>query len=360
MFAPTPYLSWARRFYGQVRFDLATSGITTVSRAELGDPPDAWMDDPGGWLRLREAIARYNDVSPLEVVSTLGTSHALWLAYATLAGPGDDIVVEEPAYEPLLVAAQSVGARVVRFAREPREGFGIDPDRLSRAITPRTRLVAVTNLHNPSGVRARDEDLRAAARLLEARGGFLLVDEVYAPFDDLVDSSGTFRGSARRLGPNVLAVGSLTKCYGLGPHRVGWILAPAEVAAHAEDSITTSCGWLPLSHAHVGVHAFARLGALADRSRELLSGKRARVAAWATERGLGWSAPAEGLFGFVTLPGAADLTPAIEAAARDHEILVAPGAFFGIPNGFRLSWSASSATLEEGLGRLSDCLGRWR
>jgi aspartate/methionine/tyrosine aminotransferase len=360
MFAPTPYLSWARRFFGRVRFDLATSGISTVSRAELGDPPDAWMDDPGAWTRLREAIARYSGVQPLEVVSTLGTSHALWLAYATLAGPGDDIVVEEPAYEPLLVAARSVGARVVRFAREPREGFAIDPDRISRAITPRTRLVAVTNLHNPSGVRARDEDLRAAARLLDARGGFLLVDEVYAPFDEFVDANGTFRGSARRLGPNVLAVGSLTKCYGLGPHRIGWILAPAEVAAHAEDSITTSCGWLPLSHAHVGVHAFGRLVALADRSRDLLSGKRARVAAWATERGLGWSAPVEGLFGFVTVPGAADLTPAIEAAARDHEVLVAPGAFFGIPGGFRLSWSASSATLEEGLERLSDCLGRWR
>jgi aspartate/methionine/tyrosine aminotransferase len=309
---------------------------------------------------MREAIARYNDVSPVEVVPALGTSHALWLAYATLANPGDEIVVEEPAYEPLLVAAKSVGARVVRFAREPREGFAVDPDRISRAITPRTRLVAVTNLHNPSGVRARDEDLQAAARLLDAHGGFLLVDEVYAPFDELVDSEGTFRGSARRLGPNVLAVGSLTKCYGLGPHRIGWILAPAEVAAQAEDVVTTSCGWLPLSHAHVGVHAFARLPALAERSRDLLAGKRARVAAWATERGLGWSGPAEGLFGFVTVPGAADLTPAIEAAALDREVLVAPGAFFGIPNGFRLSWSAPSATLEEGLERLSDCLGRWR
>jgi aspartate/methionine/tyrosine aminotransferase len=360
MFAPTRYLSWARRFYGQVRFDLATSGTTVVSRVELGAPPEAWMDDAEAWLRLREAIARYNDVPPPEVVPALGTSHALWLAYAALANPGDDIVVEEPAYEPLLVAAEGVGARVVRFAREPRDGFGIDPDRIARALTPRTRLVAVTNLHNPSGVRAGDDALRATARLLDERGAFLLVDEVYAPFDDLVDAGGTFSGSARKLGPNVLAVGSLTKCYGLGPHRIGWLLAPGPVAARAEDAITGSCGILPLSHAYIGVHAFGRIPDLADRSRTLLSGKRSRVAAWVAERGLGWSAPAAGLFGFVTVPGAADLTSSIETAARDRQVLVAPGAFFGIPSGFRLSWSAPSAVLEEGLGRLSECLGQWR
>jgi DNA-binding transcriptional MocR family regulator len=117
---------------------------------------------------------------------------------------------------------------------------------------------------------------------------------------------------------------------------------------------------LPLSQTHVGVHAFGRILDLADRSRTLLSGKRSRVAAWVAERGLGWSAPAEGLFGFVTVPGAADLTCAIETAARDRQVLVAPGVFFGIPGGFRLSWSAPNAALEEGLGRLTDCLGQWR
>jgi aspartate/methionine/tyrosine aminotransferase len=318
------------------------------------------MDDPGAWPRLRETIALHNDVPLPEVVPALGTSHALWLAYATLVNPGDDILVEEPTYEPLLVAAQGMGARVLRFARDPREGFAIDPDRIARALTPRTRLVAVTNLHNPSGVRAGDELLRALARLLDERGACLLVDEVYAPFDDLVDAAGTFRGSARKLGPNVVAVGSLTKCYGLGSHRIGWLLAPGPVAARADDAITASCGMLPLLHAHVGVHAFGRIVDLAHRSRTLLSGKRSRVAAWVADHGLGWSAPAEGLFGFVTVPGSADLTLAIEAAAREREVLVAPGSFFGIPGGFRLSWSAPGSVLEEGLERLGAFLGQWR
>jgi len=356
MFAPTRYLEWARRFYGKVRFDLATSGIPTVPTSELGVDGATALDDPSGWERLRAAIARYNDVSTSEAIAALGTTHALWLAYATLTSPGDEVLVESPAYEPLVRIAEGVGARVIRFERAAQDGFALDPDRIAGAITPRTRVVAVTNLHNPTGRRATTETLVAAARVAESRGAHLLVDEVYAPFDALVDARGVFDGSARRLARNVVAVSSLTKCYGLGPHRIGWMLAPADVVARADDAITASCGMLPLPHAHGAIRALDHVGALAARSRKLLAGKRERVARWVEASGLSWSDPAEGLFGFVTVPRSSDLTPTIERAARDREVLVAAGAFFGVPNGFRLSWSIPDDRLDEGLHRLGEAL----
>ncbi len=357
MFAPTRYLEWARRFYGKVRFDLATSGMPVVPTAELGVDDALVLDDPSGWDRLREAIAHYNVVPRGEAIAALGTTHAIWLAYASLTSPGDEVLVETPGYEPLVRIAEGVGARVVRFDRDARDGFAVDPDRIARAITPRTRVVAVTTLHNPTGRRAPVDTLVAAARVCESAGAHLLVDEVYAPFDSFVDGRGVFAGSARRLAPNVVVVSSLTKCYGLGPHRIGWMLGPAELVTRAGDAITASCGMLPLSHAHAGVRAFERIGALAARSRDLLAGKRERVARWIAASGLSWSAPTEGLFGFVTVPGAGDLTPAIERAARDREVLVAAGAFFGVPNGFRLSWSVPDDRLDEGLDRLAGALG---
>ncbi|HEY8040101.1 MAG TPA: pyridoxal phosphate-dependent aminotransferase [Polyangiaceae bacterium] len=361
MFAPTRYLEWARRFYGKVRFDLATSGMPTVPLAEIGRLPDAaHLDDVSGWARLREGIAAYNDVPPDEAVAALGTTHALWLAYAALTSPGDEVLVEAPGYEPLTRIAEGVGARVATFAREPREAFALDPGRVARAMTSRTRLVAVTNLHNPSGVRASDDVLREIARAAAARGGYLLVDEVYAPFDALVDTDGVFRNSARKIAPNVVAVGSLTKCYGLGPHRIGWLLGPREVIARADDAVTAGCGMLPLSHAHLALRAFGRIGPLAVRARAALAGKRARVASWVEAQGLGWSAPEDGLFGLALVPGAGDLTAAIEAAAREHEVLVAAGAFFGVPDGFRLAWSAPNEKLEEGLARLALALPAMR
>jgi aspartate/methionine/tyrosine aminotransferase len=359
MFAPTRYLQWARRFYGKVRFDLASSGMPTVALSELGVPTGESFDDSSGSLRLREAIAAYNGVRPSEAIATLGTSHALWAAYASILRPGDDVLVEDPAYEPLIRVAEGVGARVRRFGRDSRDRFALDPERVASALTPHTRVIAITNLHNPSGARASDEALRAVANLAAAQAAYVLVDEVYAPFDALVDDSGVFQGSACKLATNIVAVSSLTKCYGLGPERIGWLLGPSDFVARAEDAITTCCGTLPLSHAHVACRAFARIGFLAERARATLIGKHGRVAAWVASHeslGLAWSAPAEGLFALVTVPDAGDLTATIEAAARDRDVLVAAGAFFGVPNGFRVAWSAHTAVLEEGLARLGEVL----
>jgi aspartate/methionine/tyrosine aminotransferase len=356
VFAPTRYLAWARRLFGQVRFDLASSGMPIVPLAELGLPDAALLDAPDGPACLRAAIARHNDVPVDEAVPAMGTSQGVWLAIAALTSPGDDVLVEDPAYEPLVRNVEGAGARVVPFVRDPADGYALDPGRVARAMTPRTRAIVVTNLHNPTGVRASEDALRAIARLAEARGAHLVVDEVYASFDDLVDASGVFRGSARRLAPNVVAVSSLTKCYGLGNLRVGWLLGPPDVARRADDAMTGALGHVPLVYANLGVHAFSRLGALATLARAILAGKRERVARWIASEGLAWSAPTAGLFGLVRVPGAGDLTPVIEQAAREREVLVAAGAFFGVPDGFRLAWSSPAPQLDEGLGRLAEVL----
>lgn len=353
MFGRTTYLEWANRHHGKVRFDFASSGVPTVPLLELGAPDVATMADPAGWVRLRDAIAAYNDVPHEEAISALGTTHALWLAYASLTSPGDDVLIEDPAYEPLVRIAEGVGAHIVRFARDPERGFALDPDRVAAAITDRTRVVVLTSLHNPSGVRTGRDTLGEVARIAEAHGAVVLVNEVYAPFDDLVDGAGVFRESSRKVAPNVITVGSLTKCYGLGTHRIGWLLGPREVVQRAEYAVTASCGALPLSHAHMALEAFGQLGPLSRRTRAVLGDKRDRVATWARAHGFSWSAPRSGLFGFAWLPGRRDLTPVLEAAERERDVLVAPGAFFGVPSGFRIGWSAPVDLLDEGLARLS-------
>ena len=355
-YGPTRYLTWARQFFGTVTYDLAVSGIPLVGAAELGEPPN--RADFAGIERFSRSIAHYNDVPRGEVVPALGTAHALWLAYACLASPGDDVLVESPGYEPLLRAAEGVGARVVRFERRADEGWALDPDRIARALTLRTRVVAVTNHHNPTGVRTPDDRLRAVAAVCQARGVHLLVDEVYSPFDALTDASGVFRGSARKLAPNIVCAGSLTKCYGLGPHRIGWMLGPPDVIARAEDVLTCTLGNLPLEHANLGAHAFSRIDALATRARLLVEGRREQVAAWMVTRpDLAWSAPSEGLFGLATSTRSGELLPLLEAAAREQGILVSPGTFFGVPNGVRVSWATLGGTqLAEALTRLGRLL----
>jgi aspartate/methionine/tyrosine aminotransferase len=349
VFGPTRYISWALEFYGKVPYDLASSGIPLVKWSELGLPAPE-IDDPAAFQTLTKAIARYNDVSPEEVTPALGTSNAIFLAYAAMLSPGDEILVEQPGYEPLTRAAEGLGATVRTFTRRLEDGFRVVPERVAAAIGPRTRAIVVTSLHNPTGVRVDDATIRELADIAGARGAYVLVDEVYAPFDDLPES-GVFRRSARKLAKNVVAISSLTKCYGLGMHRVGWVLGPEELSERARAASIATFGHLPLSYASYGVAAFGAIGQLAKRARALLAGKRELAARWvATLPNAHWSAPSDGLYGLVTLPGRGDILPRIEARAREAGVLVGAGTFFGAPESFRLSWaSCDAARFTEGL-----------
>jgi aspartate/methionine/tyrosine aminotransferase len=350
LFAPTTYLSWARRFYGKVPFDLATSGIplAKIEAASGLDRIEAYRD-------VRRAIAHYNDVPEPEVLPVLGTSHAIFVAYAAACERGDELLVESPGYEPLVRAAEGLGLAVRTFERRSAQGFSVDADRVLAAIGPKTRGIVLSTLHNPTGVRVPDAVIADLAARAEPRGVRLFVDEVYAPLDRLTEG-GVFRSSARKLSRNVVAFGSLTKAYGLGMLRLGWMLASAEIVERGEDVMLATVGHLPLSHAAIGAAALGSIDSYSARARALFEGKRAVVESWvATLRDAQWSAPTEGLFGMVTLPGRGDLTPRIEALAASKGVLVAAGAFFGAPESFRLSWATCPpAALEEALHSLAE------
>src|SRR3954463_6284523 len=137
--------------------DLAGSNILACSLEDLPGAADALSlsgANDNGYRPLTEAIgARYN-VDPDRVTTAGGTAGANFLVFAALLEPGDEVLVERPGYDPLLGAPRLLGARVNRFQREFARGFALDPDRIGRAMTPRTRIIIITNPHNPSGVLA--------------------------------------------------------------------------------------------------------------------------------------------------------------------------------------------------------------
>lgn len=354
MYRETEYLTWANRFFGSVAYNLAKGGMSGVSLAELGIP--ASLDDARATNVLREKVAHYNGVEPSEVLPALGTTHALWLAFAVLLRPGDEVIVESPGYEPLWRIPQGMGARVVRFERRADEGFEVTVEQIASQLTTRTRVVVITNLHNPTGVRTSANELRQLAELCDTAGAKLLVDEVYAPYGALLGTDGVWGRTARRLAPNVVAVSGLSKAYGLGQLRVGWIVADPMLVRAAEYAIQSTLCDPPIAQTCLAVHAFSRLPAL-SATRESSMGLCSEVAAWIAARPhLSWHQPRHSPFGFVLVEDVDDLTTTIEKGAREHGVLVAPGAFFGRPNAFRLGWSMSRERLTEALDRLDRVL----
>lgn len=350
----SPYLDWAMAQIGRARVDLATSGARSVPLEALDPLPS--LDDPSALARAALAVARHHDVPEAHAVPALGTSHALFLAAGAVLGPGDEALVEHPTYDPLLASVRAHGASARTFDRTG--DFSLAPDAVLAALGPRTRLVVVSELHNPTGARTPEPVVDALADALAARGVRLLVDEVYAPFDRLAPD-GRFLASAHRRRPSAIAVGSLTKVFGLGPARLGWLLAPDDVAARVRSLVLATTGWLGTAHAALLAHGLAHAKDLAARSHEGLAARRARVAAWIAARDdVRWSAPSSGLSALVWPLRAPAERVVDEAFAREGVRLV-PGRFFGVDDAFRLAWSTDDAALDDGLsalGRVLDAL----
>src|SRR6185312_7720306 len=218
------YMHWAK-FKGPVRYALTGSEVEHFHLDRLGVSIDDLDMDGASHPRyapLRERIARRYGVGVENVVAADGTSMANFLALATLISPGDDVLIEHPSYDPILGAASFLGASIRRFERNPSDAFRLDPSTVEKQLNPKTRLIVITNLHNPSGNLAQEAELAALGQLAAEAGARVLIDEVY------LDAAGA--RTAFHLGPQFVCTNSLTKVYGLSGLRCGWILAEPELA----------------------------------------------------------------------------------------------------------------------------------
>src|SRR5947199_6365126 len=176
------FMHWAKT-RPKVKYDLALSGILNLPFAEL-DPQlsdlELHGDNAYGYRPLVDALVAHRHVSPENVVTVSGgTSMANHLAMAALLEHGDEVLIEQPTYDPLLAVAQYLGAKIKRFPRSFENEFKIDIDALEKQITKRTRLIVLTNLHNPSSALVDDAMLRKIRELTRGVGARVLVDEVY-------------------------------------------------------------------------------------------------------------------------------------------------------------------------------------
>jgi aspartate/methionine/tyrosine aminotransferase len=345
MFTRIAYLEFAGRWFGRVRYDLATSGLAPIGAAELGS---AAPDDRSARDRYIAAISSRYGVPEAEVVPCLGAAGALFAAHGALLD-GGALLVEDPVYEPLWSSARALGKRVDRFART---GTELEPEAVLRALAADTRMVAITNPHNPSGAALNDETLSALANALNERSVWLLVDEVYL---EIVSPSRT----ARRLAPNIVTTNSATKCLGVPWARAGWLLLPADLGERAARTELYTMGLAPPSSWAWGERAVASAEALLERARRLQAGKRKLVDDFALRHRakLSWNPPPEqGWFGWFTDTRGRNLTSLIERGVESSGVLVAPGEFFGDPRSFRLSWTAPPEIVAAGLEQLEKVL----
>ncbi|MDZ7266459.1 MAG: pyridoxal phosphate-dependent aminotransferase [candidate division KSB1 bacterium] len=349
----SPYMEWAKLHSGS-RYNLASSGLVNYPLAELQVTlADLELSGPAGYgyAPLQQAIARHCGVDPACVVAANGTSMANHLAMAAVFAPGDEVLIEHPTYELLTATAQFLGARVRHFNRKWADGFRIDPAEIERVLTPRTRLIVISNLHNPSGVFTDNDTLRQIGGLARRVGSRVLVDEVYR--EALFEARPP---SAIQLGEEFIVTGSLTKAYGLSGLRCGWILAEPELAKRIwrlNDLFGVNA---PHVAERLSVLALAQIERLARRAREILQANRHAWHTFLDSRPDLQAVRTE--FGMISFPrllhgSVEDLCTRLR---EQHDTTVVPGHFFGMSPHFRVALGGPVDMVAAGLQRLARAL----
>jgi aspartate/methionine/tyrosine aminotransferase len=347
------YMAWAK-ISSHARFNLATSGLKNLQFTELRvDLNDLELTRDGGYgyQPLQNALAERLDVSAASIVTAIGTSLANHLAMAALIQPGDEVLIEQPTYEPLLALAHYLGASIKRFPRRFADQFQVLPAEVERNLSARTRLIVLTNLHNPSGVLIPEESLRAVGELARRSGAHVLVDEVY-----LEALFAKREPTAFKFGPEFVVTSSLTKAFGLSGLRCGWIVA-APVLAERIWSLNDLFGVMPAHPAErLSVLALQQLEEISAKTESLLNNNRNLVYEFLDSRDDLEAIKPE--FGTIVFPrlrkGSVDTL--CRLLNEKFETSVVPGRFFEAPDHFRLGFPIEPEMLKEGLMRLGKAL----
>ena len=346
------YMYWAKT-QSRARFNLATSGVGAFPLRELGcsiEQLEINGDSTYGYAPLQQAIAKKCEVDPDCVVAAAGTSMANHLAMAALIDLGDEVLIEHPTYELLLSAALYLGADVKRFPRCEANGFALDAGEIRRAVSPRTKLIVVTNLHNPSSVLAAEHELREVGDVARSIGARVLVDEVY--LDAVYENTPK---SAFHLGPEFVVTSSLTKVYGLSGLRCGWILAQPSLA-QAMWRLNDLFASIPAHPAELlSVIAFHDLDKIRQRARAIVEADRALLEQFCESHescALSAVPTKSGTTSFPRLKKG-NVDEFLARLRQEYDTSAVPGRFFGMPDHFRIGMGVNTEMFAEGLRRIA-------
>lgn len=353
---PFTYMTWAKTHYSGTELSLIPSGMPPPPASMLRLPADL---DPlaevatEGPETLQEVVARAYGTELERTLVCAGSTQADLLAFNTFVEPGAGVLIEEPAYGLFASLASTRAAKLRRFARRPENDFDLDPDELERELRPDTRLVVFTTVHNPTGRLASVETLHAIGRLLERQGALGLAAEVYL---DFVPEHG--RLFAHQIHESLLSANSLTKVYGLGSARIGWLCGREDLIARCAAMRDILAPVLPAVPVGVAIEALGNRGKILARARSIATEGRAMLLA---ELGGGFEVvpPQAGIMAIARVDGVEDCHAFSDYLRREHELGVVPGEFFGLPGCLRLGYGSPREKLGPAIARLREGHRAW-
>ena len=351
---------WQSTWENRVRYNLSESGVHPLSVRELLSLAESAADplldvrlgysQSNGTDALRERIAAlYPGATPDQVLVTNGSAEANYVAALGVIEPGDQVAMLLPNYLQLWGHVQNLGAQVRPFRLHEERGWAPDPAEIRAAIAPGTKLVVVTNPHNPTGHILADPMRHAIIDRAREVGAWLLADEVYMGAERDGRTTASFWGSYDRL----LCVAGLSKAYGLPGLRIGWLVGPAPIVADAwarHDYTTIGPSGASDHLATLALQPAVRERLLA-RTRGILRENYPVLEQWLKSFGASftWVPPQAGAICFVRYRPAIDGEALVERVRAGQNVLLVPGEHFGMPGYIRFGFGNELPELREAL-----------
>jgi aspartate/methionine/tyrosine aminotransferase len=368
-FFPFELERWQSTWENRVRFNLSESGVHPLSIQELLGIAGAsavpllevrlGYSQSNGTDLLRQRIAAlYPGASPEQVLVTTGSAEANFVACWRLLEPGDKVAMLLPNYLQIWGQAQNLGAQVRGFHLHASHGWEPLPEEIRAAIAPGTKLVVVTNPHNPTGHILSDESRRLILDRTREVGAWLLADEVYTGAERDGKTTPSFWGSYDKL----ICVHGLSKAYGLPGLRIGWLVSSPEFVAEswARHDYTTIGPSGASDHLAAVALAPGVREKIIDRTRRILNSNYPVLEEWLKRFGdtFTWHPPQAGAICYVKYRQSVSALELVEKIRAERSVLLVPGDHFGMPQHIRFGFGNELSDLQAGLAETERGLKR--
>ena len=317
-----------------------------------------------GIPELRQAICdRYRnqygvDITPAEVLMTVGGKQALFNAALALYDAGDEVITHAPYWPTVPEQVKLVGAVPVIVQTSPNDGFTVHAEAIINAITPKTKAIIINSPTNPTGGLIDEATLGTIADAAAARGIWIIIDLCYEQllYENVPHNLPKVLFDKHR--DRTVIAGSASKSYAMTGWRCGWTIASKELTTAMNviqgQSTSNICSITQKA-------ALAAIGGPQDTVTAMLDEYRKRrdaLHAWLTAHpGITCVKPRGAFYLFPDV--SALLTPEVPTSlafaeqliAKEH-VVVVPGEGFDAPGYLRISYATSMEQLREGADRM--------
>jgi aspartate/methionine/tyrosine aminotransferase len=348
---------------GEPDFTAAPAVVEALKKA--ADQGLGKYGSAAGIQPLREAIAQFYGeqfgaaVDPNRVIVTNGASGALLLANLALVNPGQEVLMPDPCYPANANFIMAAGGITKLVRTEANQQFQLTAQDIATHWSERTAGVLIASPSNPTGTSIEPAQLREIIHAVQARAGFVMMDEIYLGL-----SYNAERRSALSLSDDLIILNSFSKYFHMTGWRLGWMIVPPELVAPIEKLAASLMICPPM---------LAQFGALACFESESIALFEQRRQAFQVRRdflvqgleSIGLTVPAKPDGAFYIYADVSrfsnDSEQLVDVLLEQAGVALVPGIDFGPAHAkskVRLAYTIGLDRLEEAVNRMGECLNR--